>query len=65
MIVLQDPFQKLPSEFQEKLSEEQKKDLKAFLAVTDVDTFSLELHEILLLKTSSAVPDQAYQPHWE
>lgn len=65
MIMLQDPFQKLPSEFQEKLSEEQKKDLKAFLAVTDVDTFSLELHEILLLKTSSTVPDQAYQPHWE
>lgn len=61
----QDPFQKLPSEFQKKLSKEQKKDLKAFLAVTDVDTFSLELHEILLLKTSSAVPDEAYQPHWD
>uniref|UniRef100_A0A3B5AGX5 RING-type E3 ubiquitin transferase n=1 Tax=Stegastes partitus TaxID=144197 RepID=A0A3B5AGX5_9TELE len=39
--------------------------LKAFLAVTDVDTFCLELHEILLLKTSNAVPDQAYQPHWD
>uniref|UniRef100_A0A3P9BTE1 Uncharacterized protein n=1 Tax=Maylandia zebra TaxID=106582 RepID=A0A3P9BTE1_9CICH len=44
--------QKLPSEFQEKLSEEQKKDLKAFLAVTDVDTFSLELHEILLIRST-------------
>uniref|UniRef100_A0A3Q2W9T3 RING-type E3 ubiquitin transferase n=1 Tax=Haplochromis burtoni TaxID=8153 RepID=A0A3Q2W9T3_HAPBU len=42
-------------QFQEKLSEEQKKDLKAFLAVTDVDTFSLELHEILLLKTMLTV----------
>uniref|UniRef100_A0A3Q4IGH3 Uncharacterized protein n=1 Tax=Neolamprologus brichardi TaxID=32507 RepID=A0A3Q4IGH3_NEOBR len=44
--------QKLPSEFQEKLSEEQKKDLKAFLAVTDVDTFTLELHEILLIRST-------------
>lgn len=61
----QDPFQKLPSEFQQKLSGEQRKSLKAFLAVTDVDTFSLELHEILLLKTSNAVPDQAYQAHWD
>ncbi|XP_051795751.1 E3 ubiquitin-protein ligase rnf213-beta [Acanthochromis polyacanthus] len=61
----QDPFQKLPSKFQEKLSEEERKALKAFLAVTDVDTFCLELHEILLLKTSNAVPDQAYQPHWD
>uniref|UniRef100_A0A3B5AGU0 RING-type E3 ubiquitin transferase n=1 Tax=Stegastes partitus TaxID=144197 RepID=A0A3B5AGU0_9TELE len=61
----QDPFQRLPSKFQQKLSEEERKALKAFLAVTDVDTFCLELHEILLLKTSNAVPDQAYQPHWD
>uniref|UniRef100_A0A3Q3JYN1 Uncharacterized protein n=1 Tax=Monopterus albus TaxID=43700 RepID=A0A3Q3JYN1_MONAL len=47
--------QKLPSEFQQKLSEEERKRLKMFLMVTDVDTFSLELHEILLLKTSNAV----------
>lgn len=65
MTVFQDPFQKLPSEFQQTLSEEEKRGLKAFLAVTDVDTFSLELHEILLLKTSTAVPDEGYQSHWE
>uniref|UniRef100_A0A3B5AS69 RING-type E3 ubiquitin transferase n=1 Tax=Stegastes partitus TaxID=144197 RepID=A0A3B5AS69_9TELE len=29
--------------------------LKAFLAVTDVDTFCLELHEILLLKTTQTI----------
>ncbi|XP_040922673.1 E3 ubiquitin-protein ligase rnf213-beta isoform X2 [Toxotes jaculatrix] len=61
----QDPFQRLPSEFQQKLSENERKGLKVFLAVTDVDAFSLELHEILLLKTSNAVPDQGYQPHWD
>ncbi|XP_069374050.1 E3 ubiquitin-protein ligase rnf213-beta isoform X2 [Paralichthys olivaceus] len=61
----QDPFQKLPTRFQQKLSEDGKKGLKDFLAVTDVDVFSLELHEILLLKTSDAVTDQGYQPHWD
>ncbi|KAM4526288.1 E3 ubiquitin-protein ligase rnf213-beta [Fundulus diaphanus] len=61
----QDPFQKLPSEFQQKLSAEERRGLKAFLAVTDVEAFALELHEILLLKTNSAVPDEGYQPHWD
>ncbi|KAM6964707.1 E3 ubiquitin-protein ligase rnf213-beta [Tautogolabrus adspersus] len=61
----QDPFQKLPSEFQQKLSEEKRKGLKVFLAATDVDAFALELHEILLLKTSNAVPDEGYQAHWD
>ncbi|KAM7381116.1 hypothetical protein PAMA_012108 [Pampus argenteus] len=57
----QDPFPRLSSEFQQKLSEEEKKGLKVFLSVTDVDVFSLELHEILLLKTSN----EGYQPHWD
>ncbi|XP_034426662.1 E3 ubiquitin-protein ligase rnf213-beta-like [Hippoglossus hippoglossus] len=61
----QDPFQKLPPKFQQKLSEDERKGLKVFLAVTDVDTFSLELHEILLLKTSDAVTDQSYHPNWD
>ncbi|XP_029383406.1 E3 ubiquitin-protein ligase rnf213-beta [Echeneis naucrates] len=60
----QNPFQKLSSEFQQKLSEDQRKDLKVFLTGTDVDTFCLELHEILLLKTSRASPDP-YQPQWD
>ncbi|XP_071387268.1 E3 ubiquitin-protein ligase rnf213-beta-like [Centroberyx affinis] len=61
----QDPFQRLPSKFQQKLSVEERKGVKMFLAVTDVDTFSLELHEILLLKTSNSMPDQDYLPHWD
>uniref|UniRef100_A0A671XHH6 Uncharacterized protein n=1 Tax=Sparus aurata TaxID=8175 RepID=A0A671XHH6_SPAAU len=51
--------------FQKKLSEEERKELKAFLAVTDVEAFTLELHEILLLKTSNPVPDEGYRPQWE
>ncbi|AWP18160.1 putative E3 ubiquitin-protein ligase RNF213-like [Scophthalmus maximus] len=60
----QDPFQKLPSKFRQKLSEDDRRGLKVFLAATDVEAFSLELHEILLLKTSDAAPD-AYEPHWD
>ncbi|KAG8008845.1 hypothetical protein GBF38_010486 [Nibea albiflora] len=61
----EDPFQRLPSPFQQKLSEEERRELKGFLAVTDVEAFALELHEILLLKTSNAVPDEAHQPQWD
>ncbi|XP_028991062.2 E3 ubiquitin-protein ligase rnf213-beta [Betta splendens] len=59
----QDPFQELPSKFQQKLSEEDRKRLKVFLAATDTESFCLELHEILLLKTCNA--DESYQPHWD
>ncbi|XP_008435734.1 E3 ubiquitin-protein ligase rnf213-beta [Poecilia reticulata] len=61
----QDPFHKLPPEFQQKLSEEERRRMKAFFTVTDVETFALELHEILLLKTSNAVPEERYQPQWD
>ncbi|KAI4801198.1 hypothetical protein KUCAC02_000123 [Chaenocephalus aceratus] len=60
----QDPFQKLPTQFQRKLSEDERKGLKVFLAATDVETFCLELHEMLLLKINHDVPDEGYQAHW-
>ncbi|XP_051273053.1 E3 ubiquitin-protein ligase rnf213-beta isoform X1 [Dicentrarchus labrax] len=60
----QDPFPSLPSEFKQTLSEEERKELKVFLAVTDVDAFSLELYEILLLKKSNTMPD-LYLPQWD
>uniref|UniRef100_UPI0037E7EAB2 E3 ubiquitin-protein ligase rnf213-beta n=1 Tax=Semicossyphus pulcher TaxID=241346 RepID=UPI0037E7EAB2 len=63
--LMQDPFQKLPSQFQQRLSEKERKGLKVFLAATDVNAFALELHEILLLKTSNVVPEDGYQPHWD
>lgn len=62
VVFFQEPFPKLPPEFQQKLSQDDRKELKDFLAVTDVDTFILELHEILLLKTGGGT---GYQPHWE
>ncbi|KAK5851292.1 hypothetical protein PBY51_002095 [Eleginops maclovinus] len=61
----QDPFQKLPAKFQQKLSEKERKGLKVFLTATDVETFCLELHEILLLKINHDVPAEGYQAHWD
>uniref|UniRef100_A0A3B5QW29 Uncharacterized protein n=1 Tax=Xiphophorus maculatus TaxID=8083 RepID=A0A3B5QW29_XIPMA len=46
---------KFCGKFQQKLSEEERRRMKAFFTVTDVETFALELHEILLLKTSGAL----------
>lgn len=62
--ILQDPFQQLSKEFRDKLDPEERKQVKVFLGLTDIDTFSLELHEILQLKTSSTVED-GFAPHWE
>ncbi|XP_051530047.1 E3 ubiquitin-protein ligase rnf213-beta-like isoform X2 [Myxocyprinus asiaticus] len=60
----QDPFQQLSKEFRDKLTTEERKEVKVFLGVTDIDILSLELHEILQLKTNSTVED-GFAPHWD
>ncbi|XP_066518776.1 E3 ubiquitin-protein ligase rnf213-beta [Hoplias malabaricus] len=49
----QDPFPRLSEEFRKKLTADERREVKEFLDVTDVELFTLELHEILLLKTDS------------
>ncbi|CAL8304474.1 unnamed protein product [Lota lota] len=61
----QELFPGLRSEFCEKLTTEERRGLNGFLTSADTGTFSRELHEILLLKTSGSVPDQEYHPHWD
>ncbi|XP_072568016.1 E3 ubiquitin-protein ligase rnf213-beta isoform X2 [Paramormyrops kingsleyae] len=61
----QDPFERLPPEYREKLSEAERKEVKAFLALTDMDAFCRELHEILLLKTGTATQEENYDSHWD
>ncbi|XP_076154176.1 E3 ubiquitin-protein ligase rnf213-beta isoform X3 [Alosa pseudoharengus] len=60
----QDPFQSLPKEFRGKLLEEDRTGLRRFLGLTDVDFFSREVHEILLLKTNPE-NEESYAPHWD
>ncbi|KAG7491231.1 hypothetical protein MATL_G00000820, partial [Megalops atlanticus] len=61
----QEPFQKLPKKYRQRLLEEERKAVMVFLRVTDAEAFSWELHEILLLKTSNPSPDDNYPPHWD
>ncbi|XP_036427896.1 E3 ubiquitin-protein ligase rnf213-beta isoform X2 [Colossoma macropomum] len=60
----QDPFPRLSKEFKEKLTVDERRELKEFLEVTDVDLFTLELHEILLLKTDST-SQSGYSSNWD
>ncbi|KAF4106371.1 E3 ubiquitin-protein ligase rnf213-beta-like isoform X3 [Onychostoma macrolepis] len=60
----QDPFQRLSEDFRDKLASEERKQAKVFLGLTDTDVFSLELHEILQLKTISTVKE-GFAPHWD
>ncbi|TRY96584.1 hypothetical protein DNTS_014460 [Danionella cerebrum] len=60
----QDPFQRLSEDFRGKLTPEERKQVKAFLRLTDAEVFSLELHEILQLKTISSV-EEGFAAHWD
>uniref|UniRef100_A0A3B3SIL3 RING-type E3 ubiquitin transferase n=1 Tax=Paramormyrops kingsleyae TaxID=1676925 RepID=A0A3B3SIL3_9TELE len=62
---MKNPKKRLPPEYREKLSEAERKEVKAFLALTDMDAFCRELHEILLLKTGTATQEENYDSHWE
>ncbi|KAK1794252.1 hypothetical protein P4O66_011142, partial [Electrophorus voltai] len=60
----QEPLPRLSKDFKKKLSGEERKDVRDFLDVTDVELFTLELHEILLLKTDSK-SQTSYSSEWE
>ncbi|MBN3307566.1 RN213 ligase, partial [Amia calva] len=59
------PFERLPEQYQQTLSEQERLETRAFLGVTDIDAFCWELHEMLLLKTNNTVPEDNYPPHWD
>ncbi|KAI5085877.1 E3 ubiquitin-protein ligase rnf213-beta isoform X2 [Silurus meridionalis] len=60
----QDPMPRLCEEYKEALSTDNMKELNKFLDITDVNIFTLELHEILLLKTNITSEDR-YFPQWD
>ncbi|XP_056627258.1 E3 ubiquitin-protein ligase rnf213-beta-like isoform X2 [Triplophysa dalaica] len=60
----QDPFQRLPEQFRDKLTSEERNQVKVFLGVTDIDIFLLELHEILQLKANNT-GEESFSPHWD
>ncbi|KAA0724979.1 E3 ubiquitin-protein ligase rnf213-beta [Triplophysa tibetana] len=60
----QDPFQRLPEQFRDKLNSEERNQVKVFLGDTDIDILLLELHEILQLKANNT-GEESFSPHWD
>ncbi|XP_057214799.1 E3 ubiquitin-protein ligase rnf213-beta-like isoform X2 [Triplophysa rosa] len=60
----QDPFQRLPKQFQDKMTSEERNQVTVFLGVTDIDILLLELHEILQLKAKNTA-EESFSPHWD
>ncbi|XP_039521132.1 E3 ubiquitin-protein ligase rnf213-beta isoform X4 [Pimephales promelas] len=58
----QDPFQQLSEKFRDNLNSEERKQVKVFLGFTDIDIFSLELHEILQL---NCTVEDGFAPQWD
>lgn len=63
-VASQDPFSRLSKEFKEKLTVDERREVREFLDATDAELFALELHEILLLKTDST-SQNSYSSQWE
>ncbi|XP_060751752.1 E3 ubiquitin-protein ligase rnf213-beta isoform X2 [Tachysurus vachellii] len=60
----QDPIPRLSQEYRETLSADMQKELNEFLNVTNVEHFTLELHEIMLLKTDIN-SENRYGSNWD
>lgn len=63
-VCFQDPFSGIKNEYKEHLSEEVKKQLRPFFVQASVDTFILELHELLTLKCKNVQSPDSFNPTW-
>uniref|UniRef100_UPI00398F666A E3 ubiquitin-protein ligase rnf213-alpha-like isoform X2 n=1 Tax=Pristiophorus japonicus TaxID=55135 RepID=UPI00398F666A len=59
-----DPFERTPEAYKEHLLPKEETELRTFFACTDVNTFLLELHEILVLKTAQSNVDNNFPATW-
>lgn len=64
LILNRDPFSGIKNEYKEHLSEEVKKQLRPFFVQASVDTFILELHELLTLKCKNVQSPDSFNPTW-
>ncbi|XP_055510302.1 E3 ubiquitin-protein ligase RNF213-like [Leucoraja erinacea] len=64
LILNRDPFSGIKNEYKEHLSEEVKKQLRPFFVQASVDTFILELHELLTLKCKNVQSPDSFNPNW-
>uniref|UniRef100_UPI00398E3990 E3 ubiquitin-protein ligase rnf213-alpha-like isoform X1 n=2 Tax=Pristiophorus japonicus TaxID=55135 RepID=UPI00398E3990 len=59
-----DPFSGIRNEYKKDLSEEEKKQLHTFFKQANVDTFILELHEMLTLKCKNVQSSESLNSSW-
>ncbi|CAB1317918.1 unnamed protein product [Coregonus sp. 'balchen'] len=62
--VKRDPFSGVSAEYQQPLTEEQKRLLQGFISRGHVDTWLLEMHEFLLLNLGKPHVSDTYGPGW-
>ena len=61
---LQEPFGEISAEYRAELSPEGAKLLSSFLNQGGLDTFLLELHELMVLKLKNPQTKQDFNPNW-
>uniref|UniRef100_A0A2K6FX44 E3 ubiquitin-protein ligase RNF213 n=1 Tax=Propithecus coquereli TaxID=379532 RepID=A0A2K6FX44_PROCO len=59
-----EPFREISSRYKEDLSPENAKLLSTFLNQTGLDTFLLELHEMMVLKLKNPQAEGSFKPEW-
>nr|XP_025715341.1 E3 ubiquitin-protein ligase RNF213 [Callorhinus ursinus] len=59
-----EPFRDISAQYKVGLSPENAKCLSAFLNQTDLDSFLLELHEMMILKLKSPQAKDTFKPEW-
>ncbi|XP_034881723.1 E3 ubiquitin-protein ligase RNF213 isoform X2 [Mirounga leonina] len=59
-----EPFRDISAQYKVDLSSENAKCLSAFLNQTDLDSFLLELHEMMILKLKSPQAKDIFKPEW-
>ncbi|XP_078257499.1 E3 ubiquitin-protein ligase rnf213-alpha-like isoform X2 [Rhinoraja longicauda] len=64
LILNRDPFSGIKNEYKKHLCEEGKKQLRSFFVQASVDTFILELHELLTLKCKNVQSSDSFNPTW-
>ncbi|XP_006105644.1 E3 ubiquitin-protein ligase RNF213 [Myotis lucifugus] len=59
-----EPFRKISAKYRVELSPELAKQLRTFLNQSSLDTFLLELHEMILLKLKNSQTEVDFKPEW-
>ena len=63
-MILQEPFREIDVKYKEDLSPQHTRLLSTFLNEAGLDTFLLELHEMIVLKLRGPQAESSFNPNW-